>query len=321
MPTPLVDAAPQALGIRDEEVVADELHAVAELACQRRPRLPVVLGGTVLDRDDRVALDAARPELGSSPRRAARVPSKRYAPSRVDLARRRIERDRDALAVARALGGLEDRLDRRLARRQVGREAALVADAGREPRSCSTAAARGRPRRRSAAPPRTSRAPAGTTMNSCRSIEFCGVRAAVDHVQHRHGQRHRRLAAEVAEERDARRRPPAPSRPRARRRGSRSRRAGPCSACRRARSARRRAPPGRARRARAPRRASSPFTFATAMRTPLPPQSASPSRSSTASWTPVEAPEGTAARPSAPDSSRTSTSTVGLPRESRTVRP
>ncbi len=34
----------------------------------------------------------------------------------------------------------------------------------------------------------------------------------------------------------------------------------------------------------------------------------------TASWVPVEAPEGTAARPLAPDSSVTSTSTVGLPR-------
>ena len=37
-------------------------------------------------------------------------------------------------------------------------------------------------------------------------------------------------------------------------------------------------------------------------------------------WVPVEAPEGTAARPSEPSSSRTSTSTVGLPRESRISR-
>src|SRR5674536_383728 len=41
------------------------------------------------------------------------------------------------------------------------------------------------------------------------------------------------------------------------------------------------------------------------------------SRSSTASYSPVDAPEGTAARPTTPDSSSTSTSTVGLPRESR----
>src|SRR6266536_4327698 len=62
---------------------------------------------------------------------------------------------------------------------------------------------------------------------------------------------------------------------------------------------------------------SSPFAFATAFVTPLPPYASPPSRSSTASWTPVEAPDGMPARPTAPDSSTTSTSTVGLPRESR----
>jgi hypothetical protein len=40
-----------------------------------------------------------------------------------------------------------------------------------------------------------------------------------------------------------------------------------------------------------------------------------------ASWAPVEAPDGTAARPNAPSSSVTSTSTVGLPRLSRISRP
>ena len=66
-------------------------------------------------------------------------------------------------------------------------------------------------------------------------------------------------------------------------------------------------PPRRSR----PRR-SRPPSSRPCRRTPRP-----PSRSSTASWTPVDAPDGTAARPSAPDSSRTSTSTVGLPRESK----
>ncbi len=62
-------------------------------------------------------------------------------------------------------------------------------------------------------------------------------------------------------------------------------------------------------------------TLATAPRTPLPPKRAlSPSRSSTASWAPVEAPDGTAARPTAPSARTTSTSTVGLPRESRISR-
>ena len=109
-------------------------------------------------------------------------------------------------------------------------------------------------------------------MNSCRSIEFCGVHAAVDDVHHRHRQRRRLVAAEVAEERHARRRRRPPSRRRARRRGSRWRRAGPCSACRRARSAR-----GRARSwslASRPRTASAISPFDVARRpssTPLPP--------------------------------------------------
>src|SRR5690348_15796225 len=63
------------------------------------------------------------------------------------------------------------------------------------------------------------------------------------------------------------------------------------------------------------------FTFSTAFCTPLPKKRcASPSRSSIASRVPVDAPEGTAARPIAPDSTSTSASTVGLPRESRISR-
>ena len=59
------------------------------------------------------------------------------------------------------------------------------------------------------------------------------------------------------------------------------------------------------------------LTFSTAFSTPFPKNSAPPSRSSTASCSPVDAPEGTAARPMAPLSVNTSTSTVGLPRESK----
>src|SRR5688500_16346771 len=66
----------------------------------------------------------------------------------------------------------------------------------------------------------------------------------------------------------------------------------------------------------------SPLTASMAFRTPLPPKRLlSPSRSSTASRVPVEAPDGTAARPVAPLSRTTSTSTVGFPRLSRISRP
>mmetsp|Transcript_43808 Transcript_43808/g.69337 ORF Transcript_43808/g.69337 Transcript_43808/m.69337 type:complete len:214 (-) Transcript_43808:1051-1692(-) len=62
------------------------------------------------------------------------------------------------------------------------------------------------------------------------------------------------------------------------------------------------------------------FTLSTALRTPLPNKRfLSPSRSSRASYTPVEAPLGTAARNRCISVSR-STSTVGLPRESKISR-
>src|ERR1700756_2785298 len=61
----------------------------------------------------------------------------------------------------------------------------------------------------------------------------------------------------------------------------------------------------------------SPLTFSTALLTPLPIQSDPPSRNSVASNSPVDAPEGTAARPQAPERRLSSTSTVGLPRLSR----
>src|SRR3989440_10626968 len=63
------------------------------------------------------------------------------------------------------------------------------------------------------------------------------------------------------------------------------------------------------------------LALATALSTPFPRYfDLSPSRNSRASCSPVEAPEGTAARPSAPPARRTSASTVGLPRESMTWR-
>src|ERR1700688_3861459 len=62
-------------------------------------------------------------------------------------------------------------------------------------------------------------------------------------------------------------------------------------------------------------------TLSIAFRTPFPRYlSFSPSRSSQASCSPVLAPLGTIARPTAPPANSTSTSTVGLPRESRTCR-
>ena len=124
-----------------------------------------------------------------------------------------------------------------------------------------------------------------------------GVRAAVEDVHHRHGQHVRRLAAEVAPQRQALLRRGGRARRRARRRGSRWRPAAPCSACRRGRSARGRGPAWSSASKPATASAISPLTLPTAFVTPLPPQASPPSRSSVASNSPVEAPDGTAARP------------------------
>ena len=61
LPTPVRDAAREDLGVRHEDVVADEQDLLAELLRQRLPALPVALGQAVLDRDDRVRRDEVRP--------------------------------------------------------------------------------------------------------------------------------------------------------------------------------------------------------------------------------------------------------------------
>ena len=155
---------------------------------------------------------------------------------------------------------------------EVGREAALVADRGAEPAVVQ------RPLQRvedlGAHPQRLGEAsaPTGHDHELLEVDLVVGVRAAVQDVHHRHRQHVRRLAAQVAPERQPASVGGRLARPRATRRGSRWRRGAPCWACRRARSSR-----GRGRlvggvAARRPPSAISPLTFSTARVTPLPPQ-------------------------------------------------
>ena len=150
-----LDALAQPLGVGDEEVVADELDAVAELGASAAPTRP-----------SRPRRGRPRSRRSGSARRArprSRASRRSTSPG-PRSGRRRRRRARSsagssaiatALAVAGALGRLEDRLDRRLARLEVGREAALVADARREPALArAPASARGRPRRRCRSPSR-----------------------------------------------------------------------------------------------------------------------------------------------------------------------
>src|SRR5690606_25415035 len=130
----LADAALQVLRVRHEQVVADELDTVADLARQRLPAGPVVLVERILDRRDGVARDPLAPELdhlGRALALARRLVEHVGAVAK-HLTRRCIQREHDVIAraVARLLDRLEDQLERFLVRADVGREATLVAHVG-----------------------------------------------------------------------------------------------------------------------------------------------------------------------------------------------
>ena len=206
-------------------------------------------------------------------------------------------------------------------RRQARGEAALVAEAGGQPLALQHRLQRvvglGAPAQRLAEGRRADRGD-----HELLDVDVAvGVRAAVEDVHHRHREQVRVRAADVAEQRQARRTRRRPGPRRARRRGSRWRRAGTCWRCRRGRAApgrpaaarwrRSRRAPGRSRRARRGRPARRPCRRSGPCRR----RAARPPRRRR-----CEAPTGTAARAMVPSSSATSTSTVGLPRESRISR-
>ena len=64
-----LDAALDALDVGDEEVVADQLDLVADLAVQELPAVPVVLGQAVLQDDDAGIFSPSRPTWRPSARK------------------------------------------------------------------------------------------------------------------------------------------------------------------------------------------------------------------------------------------------------------
>ena len=129
----VLDAVCEPRHVGDENIVADELAAVADFMRQFLPAVVVVLGHAVFDRHDRIALgefgeildllvDRARPALAFVCVGAVLE----------ELARRRIERDRHLVAdpVAGLFDGGENEIERRLRRWQIGRKTALVANIG-----------------------------------------------------------------------------------------------------------------------------------------------------------------------------------------------
>ena len=70
----LRDALLQNLGVRDEDVVTDQLDPVAERARQQLPSRPVRFAEAVFDRDDRILLNPFGIHLHHLFRRARRLP-------------------------------------------------------------------------------------------------------------------------------------------------------------------------------------------------------------------------------------------------------
>src|SRR5690606_27280995 len=125
------DAAREDLRVRHEQIVADELDAVAQPRAQVPPTFPVVLGHAVLDRDDRITRDQLLGIARELERiEAAILRGERIRAVRVELGARDVEPEIDLAAerITRGLDRLADRLQRFLVRAEIRREAALVAD-------------------------------------------------------------------------------------------------------------------------------------------------------------------------------------------------
>ncbi len=276
VPTPSRDPASEAVGVRDEHVVADDLRPRAELRRQQRPPVPVVLA-----RAGPRARRSGTPSTSPAPERR---------PSSAALRVAALEAIRAvAVQLAGTPGPSRARPRRRARARLLDRLGTRVPSAS----APSRARARTRPRRRrpsrarrasgSPSAPGTSptphrsasdsdAAPTGASMNSCSSSSLSACAPPLITFMNGTGRTCAFGPPRYAVQRRRRATRPPRGRPRARRRGSRSRRGSTCRACRRARAA-----AGRPRAGRAPRRPTSAgpmtsVTFATARSTPLPPK-------------------------------------------------
>ena len=199
-----VDAALQTLDVRDEQVVADELERLADAVGQRLPTAPVLLVHAVLDRHDRVLAGKVRPVvrelLGGQ---LATLVLEVVDVAGADLARGRVERDEHVLAraIARRLDAAHEHLQRLLVGAEVGREPALVSDGGAQAAVVQRALQRVE---HLGAHPQALRERRRARRDDHELLEVdlvVGVGPAVEDVHHRDRQHMRRLAAEVAPQR------------------------------------------------------------------------------------------------------------------------
>src|SRR3546814_8472422 len=119
-----------ALHVRDEEIVADQLHALGEATGDESPALPVLLGHAVLDGHDRVGVAEPGVLLDHlRGRQAATLTGEHVGAVLEELGRRRVKGDGDlpAWRVAGRLDGPDEPAAGLLVGGPVGGGDALVA--------------------------------------------------------------------------------------------------------------------------------------------------------------------------------------------------
>ena len=197
------DAAGETRGAGDEEIVADQKDALPERGRERRPAGPVVFREAVLDRGDRITagelLEPRDHPAGVAHPALALQPVGALSPER---AGGHVQRQQDVLSgpVARRFDGLHDVPQRLLGAFERGREAALVADTGREP--CLREAASQAVENLGAHAHRLGHAPGGDRHDHelLHVDGVVGMGAAVQDVHQGDGQRARVEAADIAEQ-------------------------------------------------------------------------------------------------------------------------
>ena len=204
----LLDAFLEDGGVGDEEVVAHELHALAQSVGQLLPAFPVAFGHAVFDRDDRVAVAPAGKHLNPLFGRKARARRLLHDVAAVlkEFRARAVETERDVLPrfVARGTDRFEDEFDGFLVRLALRREAAFVAHGGRHAAAVDDLLQRVERFRTVAERFAEGRGPDRDDHEFLEVEVVVGVRAPVDDVHHRDGHLHGAHAAEVAVEREAR---------------------------------------------------------------------------------------------------------------------
>ena len=203
-----LDAAAQAGGVGDEEVVAHELDPPAQALGEPDPALPVLLGEAVLDGDDGVPLDELSPVLDHlvGRERAPLAPElvEAILPV-VELGGRGVHGEHEVLAGLEAgrLDGLHQVDEGFGVGLEIRREAALIPHAGGEPGRPEGVLERVVDLR---APPeagRKVRRPHGHDHELLEVDVVVGVDASVQDVHHRHGEGVGVGPAEVGVERQA----------------------------------------------------------------------------------------------------------------------